>query len=212
MELFTLSTHIELVFGVNVPFLACVIEIQLILFTMVKMTYLGPSDDDDGQLKAYDKYAKAVRPYYVILDLFDTVHPVFNCDLARIIVSYVPDLRKAPRIYTPVANNMLEDIYVNGITRDLCIDLPAPNSSPGMGYRYNIHIGNMGTHTVYIRSTCVNISLGQYTNYQKIHTTSGNSFTSITSFLDDIWLVQGETPGNWTGTVPHIYKSTLVGA
>lgn len=168
---------------------------------MITSTYLGPSDD---------KYAEGVRPYYVILDLFDTVHAVFNCDLVSIITSYVPDLRKAPRIYTPAADCAYEDISINYIMRDLCIDLPSSRSTAGA--RYDIIIGDVGAHTVYIRCTDTGdiIRLGGTSyddtnyddaNYQNVYTSTNNTHTRVTSFGATVWLVQAKTPGNWTGTL-----------
>lgn len=103
-------------------------------------------------------------------------------------------------IYAPTADRGFEAIFVNGITEDLYIDLPT-SGTPNTGNRYDISIGTVGAFNVYIRRTDAgdNISLGG-TSYQNVYATTDADFVRVTSFGAAVWLVQAETPGNWTGT------------
>lgn len=166
---------------------------------MIGATTLGPSDDD-GQLKVYDKYTKADRPYYVILDLFDTVHPVFNCDLARIIILYVPDLRKTPRIYTPSCTYVSESIVVNGITEDQYIELPTLSDSFA-GRRLDIYVNSITTFNVHIRCSDSKyaIILGGR-RCKTVSTAADNEHIRIITFSGNTWMVYSST-NHWSGEV-----------
>lgn len=165
---------------------------------MTSTTTLGPSDENDP-MRVYEKYAEDIRPYYVILDFFDTVHPVFNCDLARILVSYVPDLRKTPRVHTATLTTLYNVLCVDGITEDLCIDLPP--SFPVAGLHLRIYIGSVGSFKVHIRchDSRDRLQLGCH-RYRQISSTTGNDTICLIPTTANFWISRSPTP-NWSGTL-----------